>query len=260
MTLFHFKYISFFIIFLLIGTTSAVSQQCPDLTPSGSSKTAYSKRGNRCEGFYTSKVSARSLDMVSLVKGKFHYYLNYLRYLDVIEVSSAVNVHKPFHVRAVGVPLKMYYRMDAHLEPGQTLKWPLQDVLYRKKIGSEKIGVFGWMGSEREKTYIPVSTIVRNPKTGKLQEGVVQDDRIRLVFRPSVDVKKVQWRISEWTGSGCKHARPWKDTYKRSYHSGQPVTIELTPPDLSEICFETAGWEASSGKWVKSNVLHIRLK
>lgn len=249
MTLFRLNYLLFLLFFLFINCSNAFSWDCPELTQVGNKKIAYGKRGNRCEGFYRSKVSAGSLDMVSLVRGRFHFAL---KENEVIEVASSIASKETINVRAVGIPMKMYYRMDAQLAAGQKLNWPVRDVIYPQKIKSVKIGIYGWTGSGKKKTYIPVRT------TAHVVSGT-QDNRVRLVFRSSVDVQDTQWRIFKWTDSGCSQRKNWKKLKISSYSSGQPITVELTEPELSKICVEMAAWDISASRWLKRKV-HIRLK
>jgi hypothetical protein len=146
----------------------------------------------------------------------------------------------------------MYYRMDAQLAPGQKLDWNVKDVIYPQKIKPEEIGIFGWIGSEKEKTYFPMRSTTRD-------SSGAQNKTIRLVFRSSVDVHTVKWRTAEWIDSGCSHATEWKKTGKCSYRRGQPIAVELTESESSKICVEMAAWDTSGSRWLKSKV-HIRLK
>ncbi len=131
------------------------SGQCDNtLKPSDNPKVAYKTRGNRCEGAYTAKVGAPSLDIVSFTIGKFSYKL---------EKSEIIKIENPFgsniFVRASALPLNTYYWMDAYLEKDKTLKWEIKDVLFDLNIQSNSLGVYGRSGTEKEKVFLPVRPV-----------------------------------------------------------------------------------------------------
>jgi len=132
-----------FIIIITVCYEIAYSQpSCdPDLLPADRG-IAYGPRGNRCEGFYRSRVAAPTIDVVSVIKGSFKFEWNSD---EVIELISPVIRKKTINVQAVGIPVRTYYRMDAQIGPGQTLKWPVRDVIYPQRVYPDKIGVFGWI-------------------------------------------------------------------------------------------------------------------
>ena len=120
------------VIVLIITFQELLYAQCDKkLRSSESEKTGYRIRShNRCEGFYESDVSSGSLNIVSVTQGKFKFKLDSN---EMITVSPIVN-NKTVNIRAVAIPLRTYYRMDAQLDPKTNIKWPVADVLYPKKL------------------------------------------------------------------------------------------------------------------------------
>ena len=57
----------------------------------------------------------------------------------------------------------MAYRMDAILDPGPVLTWPVNDVLLPENISANRIGVFGWKETGQTKTYVPVRVSASRP-------------------------------------------------------------------------------------------------
>jgi len=121
--------------------------------PIGNKSLQYRERGNRCEGFYAKTMEAR-WEIVGVMLGDFDFVLDEA---EIIEVSSPIVTDQPVHVRAVGIPSKTYYRMDAQLEPEETLFWPVADVLNLKQLSANDIGIFGWIRTESKKVYVPVA-------------------------------------------------------------------------------------------------------
>ena len=200
---------------------------------------------NRCEGFYSSLVSVQVIDVVGVIKGDFYFET---KKDEIVELSSPVVSHQPIYIRAVGIPLKTYYRMDAYLDAGQTLAWPMGDVVNLKKLLSEHICVFGWTGNEMDKIYIPVAA------ASKLAP-VTNDGKIRLYLRTSVDVKNVKWRAALTCGSLREAA--WQDTPKSSYRAGKPIRIILPAEGVEELCVEVAAQNQNTAAWLKKKNIRV---
>ena len=106
-------------------TSSGQTLRCDSLEPIPESSMQYKNRGNRCEGFYVANVGARNIDVVALTIGLLKYDLD----KGVKLLISAPTQIRPVHVRAVAIPPRTYYRMDADLDGGKVLEWPVDDVL-----------------------------------------------------------------------------------------------------------------------------------
>jgi hypothetical protein len=234
------------ILFLLslMMIQTAYSQPCDkELTPVENSEIQYKNRGNRCEGFYSSKVSAGSIEVVGLVKGEVHFNL---AKDEMIEITSPFVKSKSVYVRAVGIPIRTYYRMDAEIPLGKTLKWNIGDIIYPQKLSEDKIGVFGWIGQEENiDFYVPIAVATDNRKP--------TDAKLMLYLRTSIDVENVKWRVSEVVKGICASPGDWKDTPQSTYRSGQPIEIVL-PESKENICVEVAAREKNSSSWLTRSV------
>ncbi len=184
--------ILFLLCFLsLMNASFAQDNQCrPILSPIDDDEFSYQirKYGNsvRCEGFYRSPVSG-NLEVVSFLVGELNYNLNY----DVIlEVSSPM--HLNMNITAMAIPLGVFYRMGAELGKSSSLLWPLKDVIVPAGLYARLIGVFGWIKSGADKTYIPLR--IRNTLNSNNQ--MLEDStKIILTIRSVTDVTNINWRI-----------------------------------------------------------------
>ena len=229
---------------LLLMAQAAFAQECdPSLQPSADKSVQYRPRKGRCEGLYESFAKARGvsgLEVVGLTVGAFQFELDKK---EVIEISSPIVTDEPVNVRSVGIPLKTYFRLDAQLEPGQTLKWPVGDVLLPARLYAAQIGVYGWLGNNREEVYVPVSAVGQSI-------GASNDRAIRLVLRASDDVERVQWRYAEAVDGSCE-ALPsaYLKLPQASYFSGQPIIIDVPSSGSRELCVDVAA--SSPSGWLK---------
>jgi hypothetical protein len=220
------------VIVLTITFQELLYAQCDkELRSAESEKTGYRIRSrNRCEGFYESDVSSGSLNIVSVTQGKFKFKLDSN---EMITVSPIVN-NKTVNIRAVAIPLRTYYRMDAQLDPKTNLKWPVADVLYPKKLKDNKIGVFGWIGDQREKVYVPL----------KVTSSMLHDDNnnrdIYVYLRASVDVINMSWRIADLSSDNfCSKAGKWIKSKRGKYNEGTKILCKITADDVKgSVCIQ----------------------
>lgn len=220
----------------------AFAQQCdPRIRPVENWTLQYRARGNRCEGLYQAEVSAAVLDIVGVLDGALEFALDPK---ELIELSAPLSRSQPIAVRAVGVPLKTYYRLDAALQPGETLTWPVNEVLLPQGLASSKIGVFGWIGDEQQKTYVPVRA------AAALQPGA-SDGKIRLYLRASVEVQHVRWRAGRIVNGASSALSDWQAAPKARYRPGEPLVILLPDSASGELYVEIAA-QNQHGEWLKS--------
>lgn len=220
---------------VLLLTSSISFGQCDNtLKPADNPKLAYKDRGNRCEGAYSAKVGAPSIDLVAFTVGALSYKL---------EKTEVIEIENPFgftiHIRSSALPLNTYYRMDATLEKSKTLKWEVKDALFDLQIPSNSLGIYGWMGTENEKTFLPVkvvsSTIDRS------------DQKLYLIIRPSARVLGVKYRYSLAGESFNKY-----EDIKASFRPGQAVIIILPDNLKGEYNIEIAAMLESKSDWIKN--------
>jgi hypothetical protein len=216
----------------------AQTQHCDPLPPPESGQPIYKARGNRCEGFYLASYGAQSIELVSLTLGPITFPLQAGVSLGVSTPGSSAMVH----VRAVPKPPRMSYRMDATLEPGAVLDWPVNDVLLPENISAGRIGVFGWKDNENGRIYLPVR-VVRKGAGGAAGGPIV------LTIRLSFDAELVKWRSTALVRDSCGVFSEWKNATNRGSDAGQPVEIELTRMGGAN-CIEIAAKSETENRWM----------
>jgi hypothetical protein len=88
---------------------------------------------------YISPVSGTPIELVSLTHG----YLSYdAAHPAVLLVSlDTLSANGGAHIRAVGIPDRLYYQMDTDIAGDNGFSWPVGDVLARQRITSEQVGI-----------------------------------------------------------------------------------------------------------------------
>jgi len=161
------------------------------------------RAGSRCEGTYVSRVSGPALELVSLTWGALPAAVQPGGM--VLTLPTAADRPGPVHIRALGIPPGLYYRMDAEVPPGGSVTWPPTAVLDKLKIGLSEVGVFGFARDPSgEIVYLPVAI---NGPAG-IGEGMV------VQLRPLTTMDEAKWRFvaqgtspGEWTGTDLKDDR-----------------------------------------------------
>lgn len=230
-----------FIVF--IGTQTTVPAQCYPLTATPD-ELGYRFRANRCEGLYASNVSGESLQIVSLLEGSLAFSLNPNV---VLEVSPTLNPGSNIRIRAIPLPLKTYYRMDAELGQNEVLVWPVRDVLSKINVSSARLGVYGWVGPEQDPLFIPLRVIPR----GQAMQGARS---LTLGVRSSVTLGRVSWRLGSLENNQCSNFGVWQNVAP----VGNLVKISLTSVTAGYFCAEVQAREKNSGPWLPSLTLKIR--
>ncbi len=232
---------------LMSGAAYAQELVCKGLPPLQGSQFGYQKRGERCEGLYVANVGSQSLAATSFSLGKVRFDLKSSVQLQI----SAPGQTGPVHVRAVAIPPKTYYRMDAPLPAGSSLLWPVRDVLLPEKLSDSRIGIFAWKGSEEGKTLVLVP--VRVVPEG----GAATPAPPFLVVQASFDAQQVRWRSAPAREGGCLVFGPWQDAIQRSVTASWPIAINLGQLPAGLSCFEAAAQSGSSSTW---ETLKLRLE
>ncbi len=241
---------------LLMTAGESAGESCDrTLTPFPGSQLGYKALTNRCEGFYVSRVSSGSLEVVSLTRGRLDYEW---RADVVLEVTAPTAADRPVNIRAVAIPLKTYYRMDSELPSGGKLIWPLRDILHPGKLTADRIGVFGWTGDQGDKEFIPVRVRQIAPSEDRTDR---ERDGATLVVRSSVDVESFLWRRAERDSDRCLAFGGWQKILQAPRHAGAPVVIQLPEgePSAEGLCVEVAAQERQSDDWLKLS-LRIRMQ
>jgi hypothetical protein len=113
--------------------------------------------GQRCEGIYTSPVAGESVQIVSMSQGRLSYDFGQSAPL-LISLAITPASPAPIHVRAVGIPERLYYEMDADMLGGRALVWPIKEVVIPEHIAPTDIGVYAFqVGNGGDPVLLPVS-------------------------------------------------------------------------------------------------------
>ncbi len=209
----------------------------------------YRWRGYRCEGLYISRVGARSLEIVSLLRGKLRFDLQPNVQIEVSVPNVANLAQGPIRVRAVSLPLKTYYRMDAVLPAARRMLWPVKDVLLPSHLYANMIGVFGWVGTEANKTFIPLQVV---------QQGEPQrQGGVELMVRSPVDIETLKWRSST-QGEHLAAPPRWLDAVTTPVPAGRPVAISLPEGAPAVLHIEVTAKEQNEEVWSTLGIRVIR--
>lgn len=217
--------------------------------PLAGSPFSYQNRGNRCEGLYVADVGSRSVDVISFTFGRVTYDVRSKLPLRVSVSSKAPTVN----VRAVAIPPKTYYRMDTLLRPGVTLVWPTTDVLLPENLTDNRIGIFGWTGTEDAKTFVPVRVVMAGSPAAA--PGPVPT---LLSIQPSFDAEAIKWRWAPAQGPGCMAFGKWQDAITQPVTANFPVRINLRPVLEKFSCVEVVARSRDSLDWATLRI-HVEI-
>jgi hypothetical protein len=219
--------------------------KCKGLPPLQDSQSGYQKRGDRCEGLYVANVGSHSLAAMSFSLGKIRYELKSGVRLRV----SAPGQTQPVNIRAMAIPPKTYYRMDAPLPAGASMLWPVRDVLLPERLSDSRIGIFAWKGPERAKTLVPVRVVA--------EETAAAPGPPFLTIQASFDAQQVKWRWAPARDEGCRAFGPWQNAIQRPVTASWPIAINLAELPAGVHCLETAAQSGGSAAW---ETLKLRLE
>ena len=219
--------------------------KCKGLPPLQDSQSGYQKRGDRCEGLYVANVGSHSLAAMSFSLGKIRFELKSAVRLQV----SAPGQTQTVNIRAVAIPPKMYYRMDAALPAGASMVWPVRDVLLPENLSDSRIGIFAWKGPEGAKTLVPVRVVA--------QETAAAPGPPFLTIQASFDAQQVKWRWAPARDDGCLAFGPWQDAIDHPVTASWPIAINLAHLPAGVHCLETAAQSGGSTGW---ETLKLRLE
>jgi len=203
----------------------------------------------RCEGFFTSRfIRGGSLEPVSLLRGSLNFQYGSTDTL-MITAPGTSSVADTVRVRAVAVPIEIHYRMDAVIKTQKPIIWPLTDVVTASRLSSDKIGVFGWVGRENDKTYIPLSVF---PKGGA-PPGAVQP--LTLTVRSSVQINYLEYSINQ-VGGGAIEKR--KKLIDQLVFPGEKIEIPIPDGGPAELLVTIRAREYQGNRWLP--VLTLKIK
>ena len=201
----------YFFLFLM-STPLFLSAQCDQAVTPINGRMGYQSRGQHCEGFYRSLVSAQDLQIVHFTKGNLKYSSTDP---EQITLSVPVKTEPSVNIRGMGIPRNLYYRMDAVLNSGQSFIWNTATVLLDNSSTkySRLVGLLGYTESNGRRVYVPV-------KVNQSESQV-----LRIKFVASTTVKQLKWRLR-----GKTDYQPIRNG--RTFTPGRTIPITL-PSELA---------------------------
>ena len=219
---------------------------CATLKPEQSAL-GYRRVRNRCEGFYLPSLSAR-LQVVSFIPGS-RIEFSWAEDTQLI-VTPVKATSEPLHVRAVSLQRNVFYRMDAVLEPGAALSWPIRPFVFPREIRPDQLGVYGWAGDEYDKTFLPVR--VREENSNDQLPG-----SLRLKIRTVLDLTHFRWALVEPANDVC-HAQPGVDAfryYEGDMNAGAIIDLEIPGviANTGDSCLEIQ-YRPNNQRWMAEKI------
>jgi hypothetical protein len=207
---------------LLLAAPAVYAQQqnCDGLVPA-QGQIEYRWRQNRCEGFYRSNVSSGDLELVSLLVGRLDGETTRNSQLEIVAPAVQRSLSGPIKIRAVAIPPRTYYRMDATVNPGGRLSWPLGEVLGPAQLSMDRLGVFGWVDASPERVFVPLR-VVQSGQT--IRPGA---EPIELRVRSASATDWIRWRVHV-DGASPQDLPEWQEAAK-GLDAWKPVTVPLPP-------------------------------
>lgn len=203
------------------------------LTPVHKPTLSYKMRDNRCEGMYRANVSHSSVEVVGLLHGHLDFST------ESLTITAPRIDEQVVTIRASGIPLKLYYRLDAELPPGGALEWSL-DLLKGQKIGPEQVGLFGRL-KDKPQFYVPLYLGSGRPPASAV-----------LLLRATVDVGKILWRYSTAAEDRCRKFGEWRKLESvRGFMAGEAIPFTIPLPDSPQLCLEAALQSRRGNDWLK---------
>jgi hypothetical protein len=171
--------------------------------------TGYQARSNsdRCEGLYVSPVAGETLELFSFVAGMIRYDLSSDTVLTVVVPDVAHLQSTVVNVRARAFESDVFYRMDATVEGGKSMDWPLNAVIAPLGLQADDIGILAWIDRGDDTIYVPVSVVSKNTSRESANATVA-------AFRSSEELEVVRWRV--WSAS--TRTSDWRTIRSSSDH------------------------------------------
>jgi hypothetical protein len=232
------------------GREGAQSGQCNQLRPLAGTE-GYRQRAAgcapRCEGLYISDVSS-DLQVVSLLRGELEFPLEHGINL---AVEAPKGMQEAVNVRAMAIPLRTYYRMDSKLSPGCLMNWPTDEVLLRYAgLRADEVGVFGWIGSEEDKTFIPL--------TISSSKRYAQSKSLTMIIRAAVEIDKVTAQaIPTDRNQGVQTSRPSPVSTRPPVAAGTPIRVDLSAIRFGAFRVIVEAREQDTESW---QILEVRIR
>ncbi len=195
-----FRVVAISSLLLIAGAGEAYAQQCERLPPAPGAGGYQLRRGSdRCEGIYISPVSGGGLQLVSLTFGRIVYEpeRDPTLFIQAPRAASA-----GLQLQGMGIPIGLYYRLDAALAEGRSFQLPLVAVIKPNRIVASDLGLLAYReaGGGR-RIFVPVQVATDPAKYQTPQASIA-------VLRPDSDIQNVRWRLTPAGGAAPGEFQP----------------------------------------------------
>ena len=201
---------------LLAAGAAAADFRCAELKPSDTREPAYKRVPGqvRCEGFYDQHVSQPFIELVSLTTGT-----------PVPQDGSALQItaSRKLAAQLVVHPLRPapFYRVDALIEPGQTLRWDPATMLDATGLRLRDLGFLALAQPPRDGTMTLLPLAFAGAATSP--------SALQAVLRASVGVASFSWRRQRLDGSD-DGAGAWREIPGPPRFAWERVPLPLEMP------------------------------
>jgi hypothetical protein len=138
--------------------------------------------------------------------------------------------------------------MDAEIDSGKSIEWPLGSVLIPAGFPAGSIGVIGWVESGGTTVYVPISVV---PKGKPLPHSA----STIAVFRSPMDLIEVRWRL--WQAEAAGAPPQWQilgGDSPATFRAGDPIKIRLPSSASGALNLEAIGKAESSDEWPRAQL------
>lgn len=172
----------------MVAAVPAPAQDCDRLPPAPGSTGFQQRHGSdRCEGLYVSPVSGGGLQLLSLTFGRIAFDSDRD---PLLFVRAPAGADAGLRLEGTGLPIGLYYRLEAQLAPGGVFRLPLATVIKPARIAAGDLGLLALRdaGGGR-RLFVPVHV-------GTDSTLPVETRDVTAVLRPASDVLDVRWRLT----------------------------------------------------------------
>jgi hypothetical protein len=173
---------------LIVGADFVHAQECQRLPPAPGATGYQQRRGSdRCEGIYVSPVSGGGLQLLSLTFGRIAFDIDRD---PTLFVQAPANAAAGLRLQGSGIPIGLYYRLEAPLASGAAFQLPLAAVIKPSRITSGDLGLLASReagGGRRLFVPVHVATEARRQQVAR---------EVTAVLRPDSDVLDMRWRLT----------------------------------------------------------------
>lgn len=186
---------------MIVGAEAIHAQECQRLPPAPGATGYQQRRGSdRCEGLYVSPVSGGGLQLLSLTFGRIAFDLDRD---PTLFVQAPANAVPGLRLQGSGIPIGLYYRLEASLAAGGAFQLPLAAVIKPSRIAPSDLGLVALReGSGGRRVFVPV-------QVGTVADRAPASREVTAVLRPDSDVLDMRWRLTPaGAGPGEYHPLP----------------------------------------------------